>query len=336
MVGNIVTALRHIGAVAAIAFALCHPALAEDVFVLPDTGNMVDFRGQSGATGVFQVTGALDGRVYGTGVYTDDSDVPTAAVHAGLVGVGETRNLTIKILGGKASYQGSSSHGVVSYDFDTWVGSYTFVDAPTAEQPAVVMPDPGNLRGFRGQVGQTLSFSVTGAIGGSLYGDGIYTDDSQLAAAAVHAGVLGLGEQGTVSVIIMPGQQNYASARRNNVSSNEYGAWDGSFRFVGTPSAPEGIPPDPGNMTAYRGFNGKVLQFYVVGQGSGSVYGDGIYTDDTRIAAAAIHAGLLKDGEAGVLSIEVLPGQDQYTGAERNGITSLTYGTWSGSYRFVK
>lgn len=322
--------------VAVIALALIQPAFAEDVFLLPDTGNMVDFRGQNGATGVFQVTGALDGRVYGTGVYTDDSDVPTAAVHAGLVGVGETRNLTIKILGGKASYQGSSSHRVVSYDFDTWVGSYMFLDTPAVDQPAEVMPDPGNLKGFRGQVGQTLSFSVTGRVGGSVYGDGIYTDDSQLAVAAVHAGVLGLGEQGVVAVIIMPGQDRYASARRNNISSSEYGAWDGSFRFVGTPEAPQGIPPDPGNMTAYRGFNGKVLQFYVVGSRDGSVYGDGIYTDDTRVAAAAIHAGILQDGEAGVVSIEVLPGQEQYAGAERNNVTSLSYGSWSGSYRFVQ
>jgi hypothetical protein len=336
MVGYVGAALRRIGAAFAVALALSQAGLADDVLRLPDTGNMVDFRGQNGATGTFEVTGALDGRGFGTEIYTDDSDVPTAAVHAGLVRVGETRNLSIKILAGKASYRGSSSHGIVSYDFDQWVGSYMFLDAPAVEQPVGVMPDPGNLRGFRGQVGQMLSFSVTGAIGGSLYGDGIYTDDSRLAAAAVHAGVLGLGEQGTVAVIIMPGQAHYAGARRNNVASGDYGAWDGSFRFVGTPDVPAGIPPDPGNMSAYRGFNGKVLQFHVVGNAGGSVYGDGIYTDDTRIAAAAIHAGILREGEAGVVQIQVLPGQDQYAGTERNGVTSLSYGTWFGSYMFVQ
>ena len=106
MVGYLGTALRRIGAAFAVALALCQPVLADDVLRLPDIGNMADFRGQNGATGTFEVTGALDGRVFGTGIYTDDSDVPTAAVHAGLVGVGETRNLTIKILAGKSQLSG--------------------------------------------------------------------------------------------------------------------------------------------------------------------------------------------------------------------------------------
>jgi LCCL domain len=321
-------------AVVVLVFA-AQPNSAQDVYALPQTGNMADFRGQNGATGVFQVTGADDGRVYGTEIYTDDSDVPTAAVHAGLVRVGETRNLKIRILGGKASYRGSSSHGVVSYDFGGWVGSYAFVDTPALDLPSEVTADPGTLRGYRGQVGQTLSFVVTGAVRGRLYGDGVYTDDSDLAFAAVHAGLLRPGEQGTVAVVIMPGQKRYAGAQRNNVSSREYGETPGSFRFAGTPAMPEGVPPDPGNMSAYRGFNGQVFQFAVVGSGDGSIYGDGTYTDDTRLASAAVHAGILRDGEAGVVNVQILPGQESYDGSTRNGVTSRSYGRWQGSFQFL-
>jgi hypothetical protein len=88
-------------------------------------------------------------------------------------------------------------------------------------------------------------------------------------------------------------------------------------------------------MESFRGRNGQVFQFSVVGQVSGPVYGDGIYTDDTHLAGAAVHAGLLADGEPGVVTVQVLPGQSQYTGATRNGITSLPYGAWGGSYQFV-
>src|ERR1700710_91297 len=49
------------------------------------------------------------------------------------------------------------------------------------------LPDPGNLTDYRDKVGQTFVFTVTGASDGSVYGDGVYTDDSQIATAAVHA-----------------------------------------------------------------------------------------------------------------------------------------------------
>jgi hypothetical protein len=42
-----------------------------------------------------QVVGRLVGIVYGTGIYSDDSDINTAAVHAGLVSVGESKMVNI-------------------------------------------------------------------------------------------------------------------------------------------------------------------------------------------------------------------------------------------------
>lgn len=311
------------------------PVVSAEVYALPDSGNMVDFRGQDGATGLFEVTGATDGEIFGTSVYTDDSDVATAAVHAGIVRPGETRDLTIEIVGSKSKYRGSSSHGIVSGDFGSWSGSYKFLDTPEADTAVEVLPDPGTLKGYRNQMGRTLNFTVIGTTSGVIYGDGIYTDDSQLATAAVHAGVLAPGEQGTVSAVIMPGLQHYIGVQRNNVYSGDFGAWSGSFRFAGTRAAPDGAMSDPGNMQDYRGRNGQMFRFMVVGDGKGAIYGDGIYTDDTHIAQAAVHAGLLRDGEAGVVAVEVLPGQEHYNGSTRNGVTSLSFNHWEGSYQFV-
>jgi hypothetical protein len=58
---------------------------------------------------------------------------------------------------------------------------------------------------------------------------------------------------------------------------------------------------NPGDATAYRGENSLFLNIEVTGDSSSSVWGDGIYTDDSAIAAAAVHAGLLQPGQTGVV-----------------------------------
>ncbi|HPD94027.1 MAG: hypothetical protein H6900_06525 [Rhodobacter sp.] len=115
-----------------------------------------------------------------------------------------------------------------------------------AEQPQVqAMPDPGNLVNYRNQVGQTLAFTVTGTASGSVWGSGVYTDDSSLAAAAVHAGVLRVGETGTVQVTILPGQQSYQASAANGVRSSNYGSWTGSYSFVYAPAQSAAPAPAP-------------------------------------------------------------------------------------------
>src|SRR5262249_40919647 len=53
----------------------------------------------------------------------------------------------------------------------------------------------------------------------------------------------------------------------------------------------------------------------------------------SSVAMAAVHAGLLKVGEKGLVRVTVLAGQSSYRGSARNGITSSSYGTWQGSFR---
>jgi LCCL domain-containing protein len=46
-----------------------------------------------------------------------------------------------------------------------------------------------------------------------------------------------------------------------------------------------------------------------------------------------VHAGLVKVGQKGVVKVTILPGEQQYTGSDRNGITSSDFGEWLGAYR---
>ncbi len=66
---------------------------------------------------------------------------------------------------------------------------------------------------------------------------------------------------------------------------------------------------------------------------TGSVWGTDVYTDDSYICKAALHAGRI-DRSGGQVSLQMLPGQSSYAGTKRNGVTTMSYGSYSGSYRF--
>ena len=69
------------------------------------------------------------------------------------------------------------------------------------------------------------------------------------------------------------------------------------------------------------------------GQNTGAVWGTGVYTDDSSLATAAVHAGIVKVGQKAVVKVTILPGEQQYTGSDRNGIISIDWRDWLGSYR---
>jgi LCCL domain-containing protein/putative Ig domain-containing protein len=96
---------------------------------------------------------------------------------------------------------------------------------------------PVNLVGYRNKVGQTFQFVVTGAGSGTAWGTDIYTDDSPVARAAVHAGVVAVGQSKTVTITILGGQASYAASTRNGVTTAAWGSWPGSYAFAGSTGA---------------------------------------------------------------------------------------------------
>lgn len=93
-----------------------------------------------------------------------------------------------------------------------------------------VQADPGDLTGFRDKVGKSFYFRVTGTTDGEVWGTGVYTDDSALAAAAVHAGLVKSGETRVVKVTIAAGEASYTGSAANGVTTGDYGDWEGSFK----------------------------------------------------------------------------------------------------------
>ncbi len=74
----------------------------------------------------------------------------------------------------------------------------------------------------------------------------------------------------------------------------------------------------------------------LTGSRSGKIWGTDIYTDDSDIATAAVHSNALNAGETGTILITMLPGQESYSGSERNGVTSQEFKSWHGSYRIKR
>ncbi len=201
--------------------------------------DILDYEGQNGEVFYITVTGKIDGgTVWGSGIYTNDSDVETAAVHAGIVKVGETKTIKITILPGQSSYEGTIRNGVRTKEYEDWYGSFRFTDVPlplTPQNPTgdlnIYEADDIDLSEYRGLDGTELNVIVTGSLDGSVWGSGIYTDDSDISTAAVHAGLVKVGETKTVKITILPGQNSYVGTIKNGVESSDYGEWEGSYKF---------------------------------------------------------------------------------------------------------
>ena len=114
--------------------------------------------------------------------------------------------------------------------------------APPGRSPeAIETPPRANMVSQRAAgVGARFSFILTGSTSGAIWGNLVYTDDSNLAAAAVHAGVLTAGQTGVVVVeLAEPPSTAYGAVRRNGVSSRYWSnSWQWAYKFVAGVSAP--------------------------------------------------------------------------------------------------
>ena len=128
------------------------------------------------------------------------------------------RFLTPQELAGKASAPGSGSTAVVASKESTPDSK-----APTTQpaDPSEQTEDPGDLEQYTGMIGETVKFTLTGKTDGRVFGTGIYTTSSDLATAAVHAGVLKEGKKGTVTVSIVTSPETFTGSTANGVTSSD-------------------------------------------------------------------------------------------------------------------
>jgi len=100
-------------------------SLLDQGFLASDAPNsIIDLCDQIGATYYFKVRGEEQGTLWGTDIYTGDSSLAIAAVHAGLVKPGDTAVVKVTVVEPQTQYQGSTRHGVTSHDFGRYGTAY--------------------------------------------------------------------------------------------------------------------------------------------------------------------------------------------------------------------
>lgn len=177
---------------------------------------------------------------------------------------------------------------------------------------------------------------------GSVFGTDIYMAYSAICRAARHAGVIPEAG-GMVTVVPEPGRSLYPGTTRNGVPSVNYDQADESFSFANARpgeaprTARSGIGMDscPDDFIAFRGRQAPFTCGCSAEAATiGSVFGVGTYTDSSGVCKAALHAGVIGP-QGGQVTLFPEPGRARYGSIMRNGISSVEYGPWEGSFRFT-
>lgn len=82
------------------------------------------------------ITGA-QGSGWGTDIYTNDSYIPAMAVHAGVIAIGQTKEVYIKIVEGLNDYPSSTRNGITTSSWGSWGLSYQFVSQPSSYKATI-------------------------------------------------------------------------------------------------------------------------------------------------------------------------------------------------------
>jgi hypothetical protein len=264
------------------------------------------------------------------------------AVVALLALVGVLAALLIRNMARQSEMPGASVSGASGPNVsDPPTASASVVDSPGSVGTPTVVPgisatDPcprslGINRELPTPFSCTCSAQATAEA--AIWGTDVYTDDSALCRAALHAGVIS-AQGGLVTVNRSPGRGLYVGTMRNGVKSNDFGAFPSSIAFKGTPPT----PPGPGPCPASLGFARELPMPFTCrcsaqSTREGAVWGTDVYTDDSSLCRAALHAGRVSfDG--GTITATRSEGRPLYVGSTRNGVMSSDFGAFPTSITF--
>ncbi len=103
---------------------------------------------------------------------------------------------------------------------------------PETAAVANVETPPDNLMKLQANIGKAYFFRVTGSMTGNLWGTDVYTSDSSLEAAAVHAGVLRPGQTGVVKVTFVAPPATFTGSTRHGITSSAYFGFPGAYKVA--------------------------------------------------------------------------------------------------------
>ncbi len=348
--------------------------------VLDDPGSIRQLDTTVGRVFFVRTTGAKAGSVWGSDLYTTDSALAVAAVHAGVLREGETGTVKISVLAGRNSYEGTTRNGVTTSSWGSYGTSFRVAKA-TGLLKGMAIPEARGLpavsklltdyeedvaaieeqhakrsTALRRQAAADLEpiQEVTArnarlvealAVRSTRRWLSEDSSDDRPAELPPSASRIVREHERRASEIEKKTTERVRERRRAAVARLQLLRAD--FAAAEENEAATAIEstivamrngyskaiPDPGSVGRMKAQPGRSHYVKVTGARNGSVWGSDVYTTDSTIAAAAVHAGVLKVGQTAVVKITVLPGQPAYVGTERNGVTTSAWGAYPMSYR---
>jgi hypothetical protein len=161
--------------------------------------------------------------IWGSGTYTGDSHLCTAAVHAGVIGP-EGGEITVMVVPAPDEYRSTTANGVTSRNWeDPYDFAIVFEGAPEVE--------PLPICGPLGEATELACHCPGNTPVGSAWGSNPYTADSDICAAARHAGVIN-HRGGQVTVQRVDGQESYTGSMAWGITTSDHGSADASMTFT--------------------------------------------------------------------------------------------------------
>lgn len=108
------------------------------------------------------------------------------------------------------------------------------------EQGLLAQDAPRTMLEHCARVGRAWHFRVVGDIEGPVWGTDVYTGDSSVASAAVHAGLLAPGASAVLRVVVVEPPERFEGSLRHGVTSREYARYDTAFRLEAMPGGDDG------------------------------------------------------------------------------------------------
>ena len=95
--------------------------------------------------------------------------------------------------------------------------------------------------------------------------------------------------------------------------------------------------PDPGSLGEELPEVGIDIFYELIGSIDGAVWGTDFYTADSHLASVAVHAGVLREGESGVVRVKSVDTSNiRFVGTERNGVRSMPFATWPTGFQVAR
>ena len=195
--------------------------------------------GKAGEVNVFTCPpGGAAESVTGTGPYTSDSSVCTAAVHAGLITFERGGAVTVVHQGPQPVFGSIPRNGVRPRLYGVHSLSFLFrsEDGQTAPAPSAQgVPINWQVRHILGAAAGTkiTLWCPPNGTTESLWGTDVYSEYSNPCAAAAHAGAITVERGGTFDVETRPGQE-FKGSTRNGITSDDDAYNNLSFIVIGS------------------------------------------------------------------------------------------------------